>query len=291
MRSFLIDIDVEQRTISGKLANHELTKMIERAKKYDYFTANMFISHQFFSKEMLTLLGVIILDFDLDTFGVAMSKEDLYKYIEKTLKVKPSMIWDTKTPGNYQVAILIEPMTGTPKSVHLYEQIVKEMTYKLKLCDVACANANHIFALGKNNKHTSRFTRKYNDDVHSINEFRWLLNERDERRKNEQANNERVFDFTKEAVKKHPAIKALFAGENLSWRDHACFTLALVMKFLGDTEEEAENYILAHWQPKVSSAGDHPFSEREALNEFCEKRKISKKVIVNEAIWQYLKRF
>ncbi|AWC59316.1 hypothetical protein [Bacillus cytotoxicus] len=265
VRSFLVSIDVDARMIDKQTSVYELQKLINKAKKYDYFTPNMFISHQFFTKEMLTLLGVIVLDFDLSTLGISMSKEDLYYHIKDRLKVPPAMIWDTKTHGNYQACILIKPMTGTPSSVHLYEQIVREMSYKLEINDVACTNANHIFSIGKNNARKGRLIRKYNDNEYSINDFRWLLHERDERRKQEQLKAKKVFDFTKEAVRKHPAIKALFEAEDISWRDHACFTLALVMKFLGDSQEEAENYILSQWQPKVMNEGPHPFTHREAL--------------------------
>lgn len=265
MRSFLVDIDSQSKTIQGKTSTYNLEKLIKKAKKYDYFTPNMFISHQFFTKEMLTLLGVIVFDFDLDTVGVHLTKEELYYHIKDKLHIPPAMIWDTKTQGNYQACILIENMTGTPASVHLYEQVVKEMIYKLEISDIACANANHIFSIAKNNARKGRVVRKYSHEIHNINAFRWLLNERDERRKREQSKNIQVLDFTKEAVKKHPAIKALFEAENISWRNHACFTLALVMKFLEESEEQAENYILSQWQPKVQNDGPHKFTQTEAL--------------------------
>lgn len=265
LRSFLMNIDADTKLVENQTSTYNLEKLIKKSKKYSYFTPNMFISHKFFDKEMLSLLGVIVLDFDLDTVHVVMGKGELYHYIEDRLKVPPTMIWDTKTHGNYQACILIKPMTGTPASVHLYEQVVKEMANKLEICDVACTNANHVFSIAKNNARTGRFVRKYNDNEYSINEFRWLLQERDARRKQEQLKETKVFDFTKEAVKKHPAIKALFEAENISWRDHACFTLALIMKFLGDTQEEAENYILSQWQPKVMNNGPHTFTQREAL--------------------------
>lgn len=265
LRSFLADIDADNHLIEKVASASYIEKLIKQAKKYGYFTPNMFISHKFFTKEMLSLLGVIVLDFDLDAVNMIMTKEELFKYIKKKLKTEPAMIWDTKTKGNYQAAILIEPMTGTPKSVHLYEQIVKEMCFKLgSMVDVACANANHLFSIGQNNKRKSRLTRKYNETVHSIDDFRWLLVERDERRKKE--NPSKIKDFSKEAIRRHSAIKALFEGENITWRDHACFTLGLVMRFLGYSETECENYILSVWQPKVDNLsvyGEH-FTRREA---------------------------
>lgn len=264
MHSFLMNIDPELKVIDGKTVAHNFEKMLQKARKYGYFTPNMFISYQSFTKELLTLLGVIILDFDLDKVGMVLSKEELFKYIKKKLKVEPSMIWDTKTKGNYQVAILIEPMAATPKAVHLYEQVVKEMIYELgDMCDLACYNANHIFSMGQNNKHKKKFIRKYNDEIHSINEFRWLLLKRDERRKKE-VGSSNVVDFTREGVRRDPAIQALFNGE-VSWRNHACFTLSLVMRFLGYSEEETENYILSIWVPVVKNKADHVFTNAEAL--------------------------
>lgn len=263
-RTFLVNIDVESRLVEEKSPSYELEKVIKKAKRYNYFTPNLFISHESFAKELLTQLGVIVLDFDLNTVGISMTKEELYKYIGKKLKIHPAMIWDTKTKGNYQACILIKSMTGTPRSVHIYEQIVKEMIFKLEICDVACGTANHIFSIGKNNPSKNRVTRKYNSNEYSIDDFRWLLHERDERRKKNQGTNN-VLDFSKEAIKRHPAIKALFAGEDINWRDHACFTLGLVMKFLGESQEECENFVISSWQPKVSKASSHPFSRREAL--------------------------
>lgn len=265
LRSFLANIDAENHLIENFSAVTHIEKVIKQAKKYGYFTPNMFISHKFFTKEMLSLLGVIVLDFDLDSANMIMTKEEVYKYIKKKLNVESAMIWDTKTKGNYQAAILIHSMTGTPKSVHLYEQIVKEMCFKLgPMVDAACVNANHLFSIGQNNKRKGRLTRKYGETVYNIDDFRWLLLERDERRRKE--NPSKVMDFTKEAVRRHPAIKALFEAENITWRDHACFTLGLVMRFLGYSQEECENYILSVWQPKVDNLsvyGEH-FTTREA---------------------------
>uniref|UniRef100_UPI001C7E5AAC hypothetical protein n=1 Tax=Bacillus sp. BML-BC060 TaxID=2842487 RepID=UPI001C7E5AAC len=144
------------------------------------------------------------------------------------------------------------------------EQVVKEMIYRLgNMCDLACANANHVFSLGQNNKHKKKYIRKYNDNIHNINEFRWLLHERDERRKNESVSTN-IIDFTREGVRRDPAITALFNGE-VSWRNHACFTLSLVMRFLGYSEEETENYILSVWLPIVKDKGEHPFTTSEAI--------------------------
>lgn len=264
MHSFLMNIDPKLKVIDGKSVANSFEKMLQKARKYGYFTANMFISYQSFAKELLTLLGVIVLDFDLDKVNMVMTKEELFKYIKKKIKVEPAMIWDTKTKGNYQAVILLESMAATPKAVHLYEQIAKEMIYKLgDMCDLSCYNANHVFSMGQNNKHKKRFIRKYNDNIHNINEFRWLLHERDERRKKESVSTN-IIDFTKEGVRRDPAIQALFAGE-VSWRNHACFTLGLVMRFLGYSEEETENYILSVWLPVVRDKADHPFTTNEAL--------------------------
>lgn len=264
MHSFLMNIDPALKVIDGKSVANSFEKMLEKSRKYKYFTPNMFISYKTFTKELLTLLGVIILDFDLDKVNMVMTKEEVFTYIKKKLKIEPSMIWDTKTEGNYQVGICIEPMTGTAKSVHLYEQVVKEMIYRLgDMCDLACSNANHVFSMGQNNKHKKKYIRKYNDNIHNINEFRWLLHERDERRKNESVSTN-IIDFTREGVRRDPAITALFNGQ-VSWRNHACFTLSLVMRFLGYSEEETENYILSVWLPIVKDKGEHPFTTSEAI--------------------------
>ncbi|GAB6484415.1 hypothetical protein [Bacillus cereus] len=262
LKSFLFNINKETKIIDEKTVVRSSDKAIEKAKKFNYFTPNMFISHKFFSKEMLSLLGVIVLDFDLDKVGVVMTKEELRDYIKKKLKQEPTMIWDTTTPGNYQACFLIKPMVARPKSVHLYEQVVKEMIYTLgEVCDEAPFEANHIFSIGRNSNRTNRHIRFYNNKEHDIKQsFKWLLNERDKRREK----NQPVVDFKVESFRRHPAIKALFNGE-VRWRNHACFTLALVLRFLGKDELEAETFITCEWLPKVNTIEyDHVFTEREA---------------------------
>lgn len=261
LKSFLFNIDHIKKVVNEKKVVRNLEKVLKRMKNYNYFTPNLFISHKFFSKEMLSLLGVIILDIDLDTAGVVMTKRELRRYIHKKLKVEPNLIWDTKTPGNYQVAFLIQNMTGTPKSVHLYESIVKEMIYQLgEFCDPSCASAAHIFSIPKNNKQKKRFVRKYHEEVFSINDFRWLLHERDKRREDE--NDNKVLDFSYEQMMRHEAIRKLHDGD-VSFRNHAAFTLALLYYATNKTQEECENFMYSVWSKTVTEKGDHSFTDRE----------------------------
>ncbi|PEK30531.1 hypothetical protein [Bacillus toyonensis] len=259
MNAFVMNFDKETRLLLDKKTVKTMEKLLEATKKFNYFTPNMFIDYRFFTKEVLSLLGVIILDFDLDKSNVVMSKDELRLFVKKKLGVELSMIWDTPTKGNYAGAILLKKMAGTPPSVHLYEQVVKEMIVKLDgLADASCFNANHVFVMPKNSPRTGKMVRLYNEDVHSINAFRWLLNERDERRKRENS----VIDFKQESFKKEPAVAALLNG-NVSYRDHAAFTLALVLRWLKYTQEECENYMYSQWLPRVQSEHDHPFTDRE----------------------------
>ncbi|MES9699968.1 MULTISPECIES: hypothetical protein [Bacillus] len=259
MNAFVMNFDKETRLLLDKKTVKTMEKLLEATKKFSYFTPNMFIDYRFFTKEVLSLLGVIILDFDLDKSNVVMSKDELRLFVKKKLGVELSMIWDTPTKGNYAGTILLKKMAGTPPSVHLYEQVVKEMTRKLDgLADASCFNANHVFVMPKNSPRTGKMVRLYNEDVHSINAFRWLLNERDERRKRENS----VIDFKQESFKKEPAVAALLNGD-VSYRDHAAFTLALVLRWLKYTQEECANYMYSQWLPKVQNEHDHPFTERE----------------------------
>lgn len=259
MNVFTMNFDKKARLLTDKKAVKTMDKLLQATKKYKYFTPNMFIDHRFFTKEVLALLGVIILDFDLDERKVVMTKNELRLFVKKKLGVELSMIWDTPTKGNYGGAILLKKMAGTPLSVHLYEQIVKEMVGKLEgLADVACSNANHVFVMPQNNPKIGKIVRKYNEEVHSINEFRWLLNERDERRKREN----KIIDFRMKSFRKEPAVAALFNGE-VTYRDHAAFTLALVMRWMKYDEVECGNYMHSKWLPNVQNGHGHAFTERE----------------------------
>jgi hypothetical protein len=244
------NIDPETQLITkGKFVSN-MTDLLEQVKHYNYFSANMFYTNYTATKDDLRHLVSIVLDFDLDKHKVAMTKEELHDLIKKSIKVAPSLIWDSKTPGNYQALILIGVMAGTDKSVHLYEAIVKEMVDKLQYADNACISANHLYSVPRSND--VRKIRFYHDVVYDIkDQFRWLLDERDQCRA-EQLENGNVADFTKHAIRKHPAIDALFNGQILPrTRNNACFTLALVMRSLGYSESECEEYITNEWYPKV----------------------------------------
>ncbi|WP_220785141.1 hypothetical protein, partial [Bacillus sp. BML-BC021] len=64
------------------------------------------------------------------------------------------------------------------------------------VCDKSAFESNHIFSIGKNNIRTGKYTRFYSDAVHSINEFRSLLDERDKRNKREH----QVVNFQEENI-------------------------------------------------------------------------------------------
>lgn len=211
LKSFLFNIDHIKKVVNEKKVVRNLEKVLKQMKNYNYFTPNLFISHKFFSKEMLSLLGVIILDIDLDTAGVVMTKRELRRYIHKKLKVEPNLIWDTKTPGNYQVAFLIKNMTGTPKSVHLYESVIKEMIYQLENFVTRRVPQQRISSAFQRTINKKRFVRKYHEEVFSINDFRWLLHERDKRREDEDDN--KVLDFSYEQMVRHEAIRKLRDGD------------------------------------------------------------------------------
>lgn len=263
-RVFLANVDPETQTIVGrKKSVADMNGLLKNLRAYSYFTNAFFYSHRDYTKENLRQLHAITLDFDLDKHSVFMCKSDLYKYIKDNIGVAPNLIWDTKTPGNYQAVILLETMAGTSRSVHLFEQIVKEMCYKMPFADSSIVSANHLFSIPKSNK--DRKIRKYHTTVKNIDDFRWLLSERDERR-SKQATNGNVLEFTNVAVRKHPAITALFDAEiKAGQRNVGCLTLSLVMRFLGYSELECENYIVLEWYPKIHNRAcdGSPFTRNE----------------------------
>jgi predicted transcriptional regulator len=282
LKGFLFNIDAHLKVIDEQKAVSSLSKLLSSCKKYNYYTPSLFIHHKYFLKEFLAYMGVIVLDFDLDKTNVLMSKEDLRKYIIEKLKVEPNLIIDTKTKGNYQAYLLIDRMVGTPISVHLYEQIVQEMIYQLgEICDNSGDTANHIFSMPKNDKRTGRLTRKYHDKTFNINEFKWLLDERDKRRKKE--NPSKVIDFTEQKLFREPAIKALLNGE-VSWRNHSAFTIALLYYSLNKPIEECQTFLLLEWLPKVNNDNfDHKITEREIQH--CVKHAYSGKYAGPHSKW------
>lgn len=261
-KAHLFKIDSEKNELIKSTSVSTLDQLKNKVKneRYNHFSPQLYIHGACYSKEFLSILNVIVLDFDLVQQGIYMSTRQLRRYIEKKLKVTPNIIHDTHTKGNYQAVISIEPMMGTPKSVHLYEEIVREMILTLEIADYNARNANHSFSIGVDSSRKQRRIRKYHDRLHNINQFRWLLKQRDDRRKKEGV----LIDFTEKAFMKHPAIEALMNGE-VEYRNNAAFTLALVLKHLKWSEDETKNFMHGDWLHKVNQNHkyDHPFTRNE----------------------------
>jgi hypothetical protein len=245
----LANICPEKKVISGRIKSvATMEQLLKHARGFGYFTPNMFYKYQARNKSELRHLVSIVLDFDLDTRCIVMSKDELHDFIVERIKVAPNLIWDTKTNGNYQASINIEIMPGMDKSVNLYEQIMKELAVKLEYVDEACLTAEHYFSKPVNND--GRSITMYHKNTISIDDFRWVLRDRDIRRKEESKS--KIVEFSHEAIRRHEAIYALFNAEIVEGRrNNACFTLALVMRHLGHSEEECENYIISEWYPAV----------------------------------------
>lgn len=252
LKSFAVNIDPETYAKAEQGVARSIEKMAQLARKYTYFTPALFVSHKFFTKETLSLMGLIVLDFDLSETMVVMTREEIRQMIIKKLKVEPNFIWDTATKGNFQAGIMIGQMVGTPKSVYLYEQVVREMLHKLDyLVDQKTFFPNHLFRIPKNDRVNKKYVRKYNETVHDIKEFSWLLDERFERIKSERT----VVNFEEERFLRDPAIDALLNGD-VHYRDHGCFTAALVYKWLGKDESECFLELSQRWLPKVQAHTD-----------------------------------
>ncbi|OXS74012.1 hypothetical protein B1B04_10385 [Lysinibacillus sp. KCTC 33748] len=237
-----------------------IDNLLKEVKKNDCFTPALFYDNRSYIKENLSLMSAIVFDFDLLAKKIVMTKEEVFYFVKDKLGVELSIIWDTKTDGNYAGAILIESMSGKPLSVHLYEQILKEMLLKLEgIVDTSCFTANHLFSLPVNSKKTNREIRFYNNRIHSIEDFRYLLNERDKRREMEGESS----SISMSNLLDHPAISALYNGEVTGYRNNAAFTLALVFKTLHKSEQECMDYMHSKWYYNVQNGFDHKFTKNE----------------------------
>ncbi|WP_433595444.1 hypothetical protein [Lysinibacillus xylanilyticus] len=240
-----------------------IDNLLNQVKKNDCFTPALFYDNRSFVKENLSLMSAIVFDFDLLAKKVVMTKEEVFNFVKDKLGIELSILWDTKTKGNYAGAILIESMSGQPLSVHLYEQILKEMLLKLDgIVDTSCFTANHLFSLPVNSKKTNREIRFYNDRIYSIDEFRYLLSERDKRREIEGESS----SISMTNLLNHPAIRALYNGEVTGYRNNAAFTLALVFKTLRKSEQECMDYMHSNWYFNVQNGFDHKFTKNELTN-------------------------
>lgn len=247
-RMFLVNV-IDEHT-ARHFSCDEMVKIYKRSDKFGYFTANTFNHPRDRIKEKLENLIFIGLDFDLakDGSGRDFTADQLATVIYNELEFFPHFIWESKTKGNFQVGFLINPMIGSPKSVYLYEMILKRLAIILG-ADIFATDATHLFSVPE-------YVYQYEDEkkIYDIDDFRFVLeiewiNDTLEKRRKEFENS--VIDITEQRLLRQPAIQKLMNAELVGFRNNACFTLGLFLYSLNRTYEHTLSFFENEWYPKL----------------------------------------
>jgi len=224
-----------------------IEKLIEKQKSFRFFTPSIFWHHIHRTKDQLIWITEITLDFDLKKDGSKrnFTPQQLAYLLKEEFGYLPNAVWKTRTEGNYQVNFVINPMTGTPKSIYYYESIVKRMAI-LTGADVAAVSAVNLYTIPK------KGFWKFSDQIHDIDDFAWVLESEDIEEDLEKKRKEKVISFTEKQIVKHESIQVLLNVDFDQYRNNAAFTIALLYYALGKDAGDALTLLNGEWYDKVN---------------------------------------
>ena len=231
--------------------------MVKNVSQYELFSPALFYKHNSTRKENLRFITAFVLDYDFGKSGdQSWTLKRIDEHIQKTTGFQAHFIWPTKTPGDYQAAILIEPLTGHTKSIRLYEMLCRALAEDT-VADLAAATANHFFRLPRGNMLKSDHCPYCIDQLKT-----WFYDTH--REKEEDRLKQNVVPLRKYQIMEHPAIQCLIKVEFDGLRNNAAFTLALFYYALGYSREYTLSFLTGEWYKKVSKIrGANPFRKCE----------------------------
>lgn len=233
-------------------------KTVEMAKSLEiyasHFSISLFYKQTSRLKENIRYMVAIPFDIDWGKKGVQATMSEVWHWAKKHTGLEISALWKSKTPWCYHGCLRIEMMVGTPKSIHLMEWVAKELARVIN-ADLGGTHSNQWLRIG-----SKVGFRKYSDRIYDINELRKFLPSIEELEKRQNARIVGVTSLDKYRVENHPAIRKLLSGEIVSWRNHACFTAALMLKVMGYSHAEAFEHLSGDWFANVNGTGwNEPF--------------------------------
>ena len=252
-RTFLVN-----KTFDKQFKCEEIETIIQKVKRFKYFTPSVFWHHKSRTKEELIWITSITLDFDFQKDGSNrdFTAQQLAYILQVELGLMPNRVWETKTKGNFQANFIISPLTGTERSIFFYESITRRLAAFLG-ADVAATTANNLYSVPQNGYW------HFTNNIYDISDFEWILEDEELNSALIKKQNERVISFTERAVMNHPAIKALMNVEFDCYRNHAAFTIALLYYSLGKDAAEAIEFLSGEWFVKVNQLSSKRFLKRE----------------------------
>lgn len=252
-RTFLVN-----KTFDKQFKCEEIEMIIEKVKRFKYFTPSVFWHHKSRTKEELIWITSITLDFDFKKDGSEreFNPQQLAYIIKQELGLLPNRVWETKTKGNFQVNFIMNPMTGTPKSILFYESITKRLAVLLG-ADVVATTSSNLYSVPQHGYW------EFTNEIYDISDFEWVLDDDDLNAALEKKQKERVISLTEKQVMRHPAIQSLLNVEFDCYRNNAAFTIALLFYALGKDSDEAFEFLNGEWFEKVNTLSSKRFLKRE----------------------------
>lgn len=215
-----------------------------------HFANSLFFRNTSRLKENIRYIVAIPVDIDWGKNGIQATASEVWHWVKKKTGLEISCLWKTKSPWCYQGCIRIELMVGTPKSIHLMEWVTKEIATLIN-GDLGATNSNQWLRIGS--------FLKFSDKIYNIDELKKFLPSAEELEKRHKAINAGVTSLDKYRVENHPAVRKLLSGEILSWRNHACFTAALMLKVMGYSKDEAEERLSGEFFENVNAGWSERF--------------------------------
>lgn len=233
-------------------------KSVEQAKQLQVYASHFSISLYFKEtsrlKENIRYMVAIPFDIDWGKRGVKATSSDVWHWIKKNTGIEMSAIWKSRTRWCYHGVLRIEMMVGTPKSIHLLEWLAKELANRIH-GDLGGTHSNQWLRIGG--------FQKFSDKIYNVDELKCFLPSHEELEKRQRERASGVVSLSKYKVENHPAVKKLLGGDVVSWRNHACFTAALMLKVMGYSKGEAFEFLSGDWFRNVNEGWDKPFGLNE----------------------------
>lgn len=253
-RTFLVSADFEKQFKADTI---EI--FLKKTNNFRFFANGVFWHHKKRTKEELIWITSIVLDFDFKKDGSnrMFSPHEIAFLLHREFGYLPNDVWATRTEGNYQARYIINPMTGTEKSIYLFEAIAKRMAI-LMGADVVATSSVNLYTIPKSGFWT------FSEEVHDISDFEWVLEDESIISDLKRKEKEKVISFTEKQIMNQEAIRCLMNVEFDSYRNHAAFTIALLFYALNKSSAEAYEFLSGEWFEKVNGPG---WSKRFRLKE------------------------
>ena len=249
----------EEREIHTSFVCDSLKKVLEHKDKFKYFSVNQFNTPKTRTKDDLSSLNAIVLDFDLMKDGTDREySSDMLAYVVfNELDKYPHFVWATKTDGNYQSMFLINQLGGQSKYVLLFESIAKRLSIVLG-SDYSATVANKLFSVPRKGIKQYEST----DVIYDLDDFKHLfedefINDRLSELQTQFKNN-KIVNFTEQQLLNSKAIRALMNCDIDYKRNHACFTLSLFLYSIGWEKSKTEKFFNDNWYHKANDKDKFP---------------------------------